>query len=144
VKLTVLFPHRIKSGPLSELADQYVKFAGRFVDLKLQVLPFTRAGKTRPDFVERVRKSAAILLSERGREVDTRWFAKQLADASMAGTELVFVVSGAEGPPAEVEAACPRKVRLSPLTMPHEMALVVLLEQLWRATAITHNHPYHK
>ena len=144
MKLTVLFPHRIKSGPLAELADQYLKFAGRFVDLKIQVLPFTKSGKPRPELVERVRKSGAVLLSERGKAVDTRWFAKLVADARMSGAELVFVVSGAEGPPAQLEAACPQKVSLSPLTMPHEMALVVLLEQLWRATAIVHNHPYHK
>ena len=144
MKLTVLFPHRIKSGPLAELADQYARFAGRFVDLRVQISPFTKAGRPRPELVDRLRKSAAILLSERGREVDTRWFAELVADARMAGTELVFVVGGAEGPPAEVESACPRRVRLSPLTMPHEMALVMLLEQLWRATAIAHNHPYHK
>lgn len=112
--------------------------------MKLQVQPFTKAGKPRPDFVERVRTSAAILLSERGRQVDTRWFVKHLADARMAGKEVVFVVADADGPPAEVESACPQKVSLSPLTMPHEMALVILLEQLWRATAIAHNHPYHK
>ena len=144
MKLTVLFPHRIKSAPLAELADQYAKFAGRFVDLRVQVSAFARAGRPRAELVERVRKSSAILLSERGEEVDTRWFAELVADARSVGTELVFVVGGAEGPPAEVEAACPRKIRLTPLTLPHEMALVMLLEQLWRATAIAHNHPYHK
>ena len=58
--------------------------------------------------------------------------------------ELAFLIGGPLGIDPAVAAAAPERLSLSPLTFTHEMARVILLEQLYRAFTILHGEPYHK
>ncbi len=60
----------------------------------------------------------------------------------MAERPLSFVIGGAVGISAELVAECDERMSLGPLTMPHQLARVVLAEQLYRALCITSGHPY--
>jgi 23S rRNA (pseudouridine1915-N3)-methyltransferase len=79
-----------------------------------------------------------IALDERGEDLTTRQFAALLA----AGT--TFVIGGADGLPDEVKKRADRLLRLSSLTLPHALAQVVLLEQIYRAATLLTGHPYHR
>ncbi len=60
----------------------------------------------------------------------------------MRDRPVAFVVGGAVGVAPDLLAECDERVSLGPLTMPHQLARVVLAEQLYRALCITSGHPY--
>jgi len=75
---------------------------------------------------------------------DSAGFASWLGGHMMAGRRLAFLIGGAYGLAPSLRNGCRERVSLSPLTLPHDMALLVLLEQLYRAFTILAGHPYHK
>ena len=79
-----------------------------------------------------------IALDERGKDVTTLQFAKLLQEPS------VFVIGGADGLSSEIKSAASLLLRLSSLTLPHALAQVVLLEQIYRAATLATGHPYHR
>jgi 23S rRNA (pseudouridine1915-N3)-methyltransferase len=87
-----------------------------------------------------------VVLDEGGQLLDTAGFTAQLGRwADDPGVKAVsFLVGGADGHPDEVRAAADHLLALSPLTLQHELALAVLLEQLYRAHSILGGAPYHR
>jgi 23S rRNA (pseudouridine1915-N3)-methyltransferase len=79
-----------------------------------------------------------VALDERGREFTTAQFAK-LLDAPSA-----FVIGGADGLSDETKGQAQLTLRLSAMTLPHALAQLVLLEQLYRAATLLTGHPYHR
>jgi 23S rRNA (pseudouridine1915-N3)-methyltransferase len=79
-----------------------------------------------------------IVLDERGRDCTTEQFAALLGQAN------AFVIGGADGLSAAVREEADLLLRLSSLTLPHALAQVVLLEQLYRAATRLTGHPYHR
>ena len=84
------------------------------------------------------RKIRTIALDERGKDLTTVQFAELLK------AETAFVIGGADGLDAEVKANAFMLLRLSSLTLPHALAQVVLLEQIYRAATLLTGHPYHR
>jgi 23S rRNA (pseudouridine1915-N3)-methyltransferase len=83
-----------------------------------------------------------VVMAEEGQTFDSPAFAERL-DGS--GSErLVFVIGGAEGIDPALKARASWKLSLSPMTFPHELARLLLLEQLYRALTIQQGGPYHK
>jgi 23S rRNA (pseudouridine1915-N3)-methyltransferase len=79
-----------------------------------------------------------VVLDERGDDLTTAQFAKLL------GRETAFVIGGADGLPPEIKEGAARAIRLSSMTLPHALAQVVLVEQLYRAATLLTGHPYHR
>ena len=80
------------------------------------------------------------LLDERGSAYDSTAFARWLEARRQAGRDVCFVVGGPFGSALE---RCDHRLSLGPLTLPHQLARVVLLEQLFRAHKILAGEPYH-
>lgn len=84
------------------------------------------------------RKEAWIVLDEKGKDLTSEQFAALLeAQAS-------FLIGGAEGLPDPIKQNARLLLRISSLTLPHALAQVVLLEQIYRAATIRTGHPYHR
>lgn len=79
-----------------------------------------------------------VALDERGRDYTTRQFAELLK------SETAFVVGGADGLDASIKNEAKILLRLSAMTLPHALAQVLLLEQLYRAATLLTGHPYHR
>ena len=79
-----------------------------------------------------------IALDERGREFTTAQFAKLLQAPS------AFVIGGAEGLSDATKREAQITMRLSAMTLPHALAQLILLEQLYRAATLLTGHPYHR
>ena len=79
-----------------------------------------------------------VALDERGSDLDTRAFAKLLQQ------ETAFLIGGPDGLDEGVKKGAALLLRLSSLTLPHALAQVVLLEQLYRAATLLTGHPYHR
>lgn len=73
---------------------------------------------------------------------------EELADfldkRALDGRELCFIIGGPEGLPAKIIATAEQQLSFSKLTFPHDLAMVILAEALYRASTISAGHPYHK
>ena len=67
-----------------------------------------------------------------------------MSDWQQQGQDVAFVIAGADGVNAQHREQANRLLALSQMTLPHEMARVFLIEQLYRAWTILNNHPYHR
>jgi len=86
-----------------------------------------------------------IALSPKGKPFDSLGFSKWLGGQSQTGkNEIIFLIGGAHGLHEGLLKKTAPQVSLSPLTYSHELALVVLLEQLYRGFSILEGAPYHK
>ena len=91
--------------------------------------------------VRRIPERAYVsLLDDRGRAYDSEAFAGWLEERRLAGRDVCFVVGGPYGTQLD---RCDHRLSLGPMTLPHQLARVVLLEQLFRAHKILAGEPYH-
>ena len=79
-----------------------------------------------------------------GRSLDSAQFAAFLQSAREQDRDLAFLIGGAFGLPGELTAASSVRLSLAPWTLPHEIARLVLTEQIYRAGTIVRGEPYHK
>ena len=134
--------------------DDYVKRFGP--DLRLEVKTVKtepRGSKSRETLLaaERQRIEAAIprcarvvAMDERGSTYTTQALAQQLTQWQSMGDDVAFVIGGPDGLCPEFRAAAAARIRLSDMTLPHAMARVLWVEQLYRAWSILTNPPYHR
>ena len=95
--------------------------------------------------LERVPDDALLLAcDERGDRMTSADFAALLVQARDAARDVAFIVGGAYGLDDAVRRAAARSIQLAPWTLPHELARLVLAEQLYRAGTIARGEPYHK
>lgn len=88
--------------------------------------------------------SVPVVLDERGTQATTRELADWLRGWMNEGVSPAFIIGGADGLDASVKARAGKLLGLSKLTLPHALARVMLVEQLYRASCILKNHPYHR
>ena len=84
------------------------------------------------------RKGNLVALDERGKDMTTQQF------AALLRSETTFVIGGPDGLDDAVKKDARLLLRLSSLTLPHALAQVVLLEQIYRAATMLTGHPYHR
>ena len=95
--------------------------------------------------LERLPAGALVVAcDERGDRLTSAQFATLVSDARERAQDVAFVIGGAFGLTDEIRARASRAIQLAPWTLPHEMARLVLAEQLYRAGTIVRGEPYHK
>ena len=87
---------------------------------------------------------SVVVCDERGDRLTSAEFATLVASSRDAAKDLAFVIAGAFGLSPSLRTRAARAIQLAPWTLPHEMARLVLAEQLYRAGTITRGEPYHK
>ena len=85
-----------------------------------------------------------VALDERGTTLTTKALAQRLQDWQLSGDDVALVIGGPDGLQPAFRQAAHERVRLSDLTLPHAMARVLLIEQLYRAWSVNAGHPYHR
>lgn len=91
------------------------------------------------------RDGRVVALDERGRAWRTRALAEHVGGLELGGTSrLTLLVGGADGLAPRLRGEADEVWRLSDLTLPHELARLVLLEQLYRIETVRAGHPYHR
>ena len=94
---------------------------------------------------EAIPKGARIVaLDERGTALSTMALAARLKEWQQGGSDVALVIGGPDGLEPALRQTAHERIRLSDLTLPHAMARVLLVEQLYRAWSINANHPYHR
>ena len=85
-----------------------------------------------------------IALDERGATPTTKQLTQQMQDWMQQGSDVAFIIGGADGLHESVKLRAQQLMALSAFTLPHGMVRVLLAEQLYRAHSLMHNHPYHR
>lgn len=152
LSLTIIALGKLKEKHYQAAVAEYLKRLAPYAKIKveeLKVEPFTESNKAKAKeveggrllaFLERYEPSQVVLLDERGQEFTSHGLADFLDKASGG---LVFVIGGTQGFSASVLEKYQHKLALSRLTLPHELARVVLAEQLYRAVTILKGKDYH-
>src|SRR6202790_1151721 len=123
--------------------DDYVARVRRFADVQLTELREDSATSLRKLTLDSA--ATVVLLDDAGKNQTSSQFAKWLGDTRDRGArEIVFLCGGAEGFPEALRRRATQKLSLSSLTFSHELARIMLAEQLYRAFAILAGHPYPK
>lgn len=145
-------------GPLRPAVAEYEERAGRYWRLEITELPAGagrggKAGEREVLKAEQERILArlsrldgeVVALTRKGRNMGSRELARYLSERAVRSTPgVTFVIGGAFGLGREVLRRCDVKLALSGMTLPHEVARLLLAEQLYRAGTILRNEPYHK
>ena len=152
--LTVAAVGRLREPHWQAAQDEYVRRLRRYTDFQLVEVKDV-IGRALPDTAAAAREGEAllaaaprgarlVLMTAGGRQHSSpelaAWLQTQL---EQVGT-LAFLIGGPVGFDPATIAAAHEQLALSRLTLPHELARVVLLEQLYRAFTIIHGEPYHK
>lgn len=145
ITLAAVFPRRSrsKSEAMDRVLADYVERASRYVPCDSQVFE-TEAGLL--EWMERQpgRGSAAILLDSRGKQYTSEEFAAHLSRIRDEGTQRVTLAIGpADGWSAAARERASLLLSFGRMTLPHQLARVVLAEQVYRALTILAGHPYH-
>jgi len=85
-----------------------------------------------------------VIMDERGEQMSSEELARWLGSANMENVQTNIAIGPSEGFSEEFKAGASHSISLSNLTLTHEMAAAVLLEQLYRATEINRGSPYHR
>lgn len=152
MRVRVIWPGKTRDLRLKALIEDYSKRLSHFA--RCEVIEVRdEAGNDRAGIdKEGVRISDAlrsstlrVVLDPEGVEWTSHQLAQQISQWEQQGIkEVAFIVGGPKGLAQEVSSRADRKWSLSRLTLTHEMARVLLLEQLYRAYTIIHNLPYQK
>lgn len=153
MRFRLIWVGKTKNEHIKALVEDYLGRLTRFVRCELTEVERSTAKDAREGIVDESRRilsalrkdALTILLDVEGREWSSEALAAEVEKWQVAGTkEVAFVIGGHNGVSAEVAAAAQLRWSLSRLTLTHEMARIVLVEQLYRAYTIVHKWPYHK
>ena len=141
---TLIAIGRIKSSPLAALSDDFTKRLmrqGKFESVELKDGAVDEEGARILDALSKRKKARVYALAEEGKTYTSIAFAKELLN--LQGTPAIFIIGGAYGLSPEVKARADVCLSLSPLTFTHEIARMLLCEQLYRAVSINTGSSYH-
>jgi len=142
MRLRLLMLGKTRRPELRAVFDDYVKRISRSAPVEVNEVRDAGAAIKRLDSD---RAATAILLEARGTPQDSEALARWLAEQRDRGTrEIIFVCGDADGFPDALRKRITQKLSLSPMTYSHELARVMLAEQLYRAFAILSGSPYPK
>ena len=152
--ITLVAVGKLKTPGIRATCDEYAKRIR--TRQKLAIIEVPNAGRRAPAAAEASTWEARAIaraipaanrvfcLSRSGRPDSSAAWARRLQDWRESGRDVSLLIGGAFGLEPSLIAEAEASLSLSPLTLPHEMARAVLLEQLYRADTILHGEPYHK
>jgi 23S rRNA (pseudouridine1915-N3)-methyltransferase len=155
MKLRFVWIGKTKRAPIKQLIEEYVERVGRFAQVEVTELRDRDdvggdarkiIDKEGEDILSRTASDPLVIaLDERGREMDSIKLAELVERHRVSGTrQITFVIGGHNGLSDAVRKRANLVLALSRMTLTHELARVLLVEQVYRAFTIIHDLPYQK
>lgn len=140
MKINIFSLGQNKNQQLQILEQEYLKRLTRFTKINQQEF------KSEEKFLDYLKQEKYYLISleETGKKYDSLTFSAWLHKLQIQGQDIAFVIADESGFSEILKKKFNDRLSLSALTFPHEIARLLLCEQLYRAFTILHHHPYHK
>jgi 23S rRNA (pseudouridine1915-N3)-methyltransferase len=148
MKLIVVAMGKLKRNYFREAERDYVERIRKFIPFEIiELKKESLDSRRKDDFWERWkrqfgRESLPILLDESGKQFTTLEFARFIEE-KIGKLNLIFFIGGPFGFPSEISLPSPVKISLSKMTLNHQIARILLLEQIYRSFKIIRGEPYH-
>ena len=149
LKIRVAWIGKTKEPAIQALTDEYLKRISHYAEAEAVVLKDEAAilslasGERKQHKNENKDRHKLILLDSRGKQFSSEELAEFLEREQVNAIPLLFAIGGSDGFSDEARRYAGFMLSLGKMTLPHELARVVLVEQLYRAFTILANHPYH-
>jgi 23S rRNA (pseudouridine1915-N3)-methyltransferase len=151
VKIKIAWIGKTKAAAIASLTEEYLKRISRYVQVEgltlrddAALLEMCGRSKRTTAGSKAGSKSTLVLMDSQGKEFSSEQFAKFLGDYQDRNPlPVIFAVGGADGFSDAARATAQHTISLGKMTLPHELARVVLLEQVYRGFTILKGHPYH-
>lgn len=143
MKIKVAWIGKTKESAIQALTDDYFKRISRYAEIEggtakdeASILSLARGER-------QGQRHKLVLLDSRGKQFSSEELAQFIDREQVQAVPLLFAIGGADGFSDAARQQAGFVLSLGKMTLPHELARVVLLEQLYRAFTILKNHPYH-
>lgn len=143
MKIKVAWIGKTKETAIQTLTDDYLKRISRYVEAAGLALKDEAAVLSQAQGGRQRERHKLILLDARGKQLSSEELAEFLAREQTNALPLLFAVGGSDGFSEGARRQADFVLSLGRITLPHELARVVLVEQLYRALTILKKHPYH-
>ena len=155
LKITVITLGNKMPDWVTQGANDYAKRFNDGIQLKVIEIPLIRRSKS-SDLTRILEKESALMkealpnsariiaLDIEGKSFSSEDLAVKITQLQQTTSHLCFLIGGPEGLSQDILKLCDERWSLSKLTLPHPLVRIILLETLYRAWSIIHNHPYHK
>ncbi|MBQ3036295.1 MAG: 23S rRNA (pseudouridine(1915)-N(3))-methyltransferase RlmH [Lachnospiraceae bacterium] len=159
MNITLVTVGKIKEKFYRDAVDEFVKRLSRYCKIRIIEVADENTPNNAPEAIEeqiknkegeRILKNITdnmhvIALAIEGKELSSVKFAQKMERFGIEGTsDICFVIGGSLGLSKEVYNRADELLSFSPMTFPHQLMRVILLEQVYRCFRIIHNEPYHK
>jgi 23S rRNA (pseudouridine1915-N3)-methyltransferase len=137
VKLFIYYIGKARDEHANGMAAEFTKRTTRYAKVEMREIHPQRS-----DWWDKHSAAIKVLLDPAGKLMDSAAFIGMVEKSERLGQDMVFVLGGAEGLPAEWKPRADMLLSLSPMTWPHELARAMLTEQIYRAFTTLRGHPY--
>ncbi len=148
MKIKVTWIGKTKEPAIQALTEEYLKRISHYAEvaglaLKDEAAILSLAGVERQQRQQNKERHKLVLLDSRGKQLSSEELAEFLEREQVNATPLLFAIGGSDGFSEEARRQAGLILSLGKMTLPHELARVILVEQLYRAFTILKHHPYH-
>jgi 23S rRNA (pseudouridine1915-N3)-methyltransferase len=159
MKITIAGVGKIRERFLKDGIDEYSKRLSRFCDLEIIEVPDEQAPENLSEADERIIKkkeaekllkrikegSLLVVMDVKGEKLDSEGFAHKLSSYFISGSShITFIIGGSLGVDSELLKKADLRLSMSSMTFPHQLARLILLEQIYRCFKINSGETYHK
>ena len=158
INITLIAVGKLKEKYLRDAVDEYSKRLGAFCKINIIEIDEEKIGdnpssaqiqnvieKEGQRIIKKIPKSSNIIsLCIEGKEYSSPDFSKLIENISMTSSSICFIIGGSFGLSDEVKKLSNYKLSFGKITLPHQLARVILLEQIYRAFSISNNSKYHR
>lgn len=147
LKITIFAVGKLKEQFWRDAVAEYLKRLNGYADVTVRELPDSNAEKEASLILGALpdAPTPVLLMDIKGKETSSEALAKKLDNYALSGqSHIAFIIGGSDGVTREVRERATERISFGPITMPHNLARVVLVEQIYRAFKINRGEPYHK
>lgn len=149
LKITVIAVGKLKERFWKDACAEYLKRLGAYVKIDVREVADSSAQREAPLIANALAglppDTHVVLLDIAGAPTSSEQLAELLDRTALRGvSNVAFIIGGSDGVLESVKKAADERMSFGPITLPHNLARVVLLEQIYRACKISRSEPYHK
>lgn len=146
LSISIFAVGKLKERFWKDACAEYLKRLGGYTKVSVREIPDSNKEREAESLLAALPDHGPIILLDiRGKEVSSEALSEKIETYALGGTsQIAFIIGGSDGVTKEVRERATERISFGPITLPHNLARVVLLEQLYRAFKIARHEPYHK